>query len=146
MFWKKKKSPIPKQALALKAYLSVSMLMLSEKLTITVARTGLQVFILGMTDMLRQAESLSMEQFVTIYESTLSEYKLLPSMPVRSFINKVGEIASSNTDVAKVMRMGAQSMQMYVVERDANAPSDLFGAVIFAEKNPSGFTELNSSA
>ena len=147
MFWKKKKSTTtPRQTLILKAYLGSSMPLLSGKLSSPIARSGLQVFILGMMDMLRQAESLSLENFITIYEATLSEYKLLPSIPVKLFIEKVGEIAQNNADVAKVMRMGAQSIQMYVAEKDANAPTDILGTVAFAEKNSSSFTELSGIA
>lgn len=147
MFWNKKKtSPAPKQTLILKAYLSVSMALLSEKLSSPVARAGLRVFILGMTDMLRQAESLGWEQFIAIYEAILSEYKLLPSVPVEVFVQRVGEITSTNADIEKVMRQGAQSIHMYVAQHDANAPSDLFGAVLFAEKNASSFTELMNDA
>ena len=143
---KKEDIPIPKQALILKAYLGGGMILMSEKLLNPIARAGLQVFILGMTDMLRQAESLSWEQFIAIYEATLSEYELLPSMPIKAFVDRVGQIASSNGDVEKVMRQGAQSIRMYVAERDANAPTDLIGAVIFAEKNASSFAELKNGA
>ena len=139
---RKKTSSTPKQALILKTYLGGSMMMLSDKLSIPTARLGLQVFILGMTDMLRQTEKLSWDQFIAIYEATLSEHKLPPSMPIEDFVKKIGERASSNEDVAKVMRMGAQSIQMYIGERDANAPTDLVSAAIFAEKNASSFTQM----
>jgi DNA/RNA endonuclease YhcR with UshA esterase domain len=146
MFWKKKKTTTtPRQKSILNAYLSVSMPLLSRNLSSPIARTGLQIFILGMTDKLRQAENLSMDHFIAIYEATLSEYELLPSIPVKIFINKVGKIASINADVAKTMRMGAQSIQMFVAEKDANAPTDIIGTVAFAEKNPSSFTELSGS-
>jgi hypothetical protein len=147
MFWRRKKTtPTPKQALILKAYLTVSMVLLQDKLSSPVARAGLQVFILGMTDMLRQAEGLGWEQFVAIYATTLSDYELLPSIPVEAFVKRVGEIASTNSDIEKVIRQGAQSISMYVAERDANAPTDLLGAVLFAEKNASSFADLENDA
>ena len=143
MFWRRKKTPpTPKQALILKAYLSGSMIILSDKLSNPAVRLGLQVFILGMTDMLRQVENLSWEQFIAIYEATLSEHKLLPSMPVKIFVERIGERASSNGDVEKVMGQGAQSIQMYIAEHDAEAPIDLIGATDFAEKNASSFTQI----
>jgi hypothetical protein len=74
-------------------------------------KTWLQVHILGMTDMLRQAENLSWDQFSAIYEATLLEHNLLPSMPIEDFANGIGERASNNEDVAKVMRVGAESLQ-----------------------------------
>ena len=143
MFWKRKKTPpTPKQAFILKAYLGGSMIMLSDRLSNPAVRLGLQVFILGMTDMLRQVEKLSWEQFIVIYEATLSEHKLLPSMPIKNFVEGIGERASSNGDVEKVMRQGAQSIQMYIAERDGKAPIDLIGAAHFAEKNASSFTQI----
>ena len=146
MFWKRKKTqPTPKQALILKAYLSGSMIMLSDKLSSPAARLGLQVFILGMADMLRQVEKLSWEQFIAIYEATLSEHKLLPPMPIKNFVERIGERASSNGDVEKVMRQGAQSIQMYIAERDANAPIDLISAAHFAERNASSFTQIGGA-
>ena len=134
--------PTPKQALILKSYLNSSMIMLSEELKNPAVRLGLQVFILGMTDMLRQVEELSWEQFIAIYEATLSEHKLLPSMPVANFVERIGEKASSNEDIEMVMRQGAQSIQMYITENDAQAPIDLIGAAHFAEKNASSFTQI----
>jgi hypothetical protein len=42
--------------------------------------------------------------------------------------------------------MGAQSIQMFVAEKDANAPTDILGTVDFAEKNSYSFTELSGSS
>ena len=105
-------------------------------------RLGIQVFILGMTDMCRQAQKLSWEQFIAVYEETLLEHKLLPTMPVKDFVERIEERVSSNGDVAKVMRYGAQSIQMYIAEQDANAPTDLLSAAVFAEKNAGSFTQI----
>ena len=143
MFWRRKKTPpTSKQALILIAYLSGSMIILSDRLSNPAVRLGLQVFILGMTDMLRQVEELSWEQFIAIYEATLSEHKLLPSLPVKIFVERIGERASSNGDVEKVMGQGAQSIQMYIADKDAQAPIDLISAADFAEKNASSFTQI----
>lgn len=140
MFWRRK----PKQALILKTYLSAAMPLVSqERLSNPVVKASLQVFILGMADMLRQAERLGWEDFATIYESALSEFALLPSMPVNSFIDSIGRAASKNADVEKVMRYGAQSIKMYVGERDANAPTDLISAAMFAQNNVASFSDLS---
>ena len=93
-----------------------------------------------MTDMLRQAENLSWDQFSAIYEATVLEHNLLPSMPIEDFANGIGERASNNEDDAKVMRVGAESLQRYIGESDPNAPTDLLGAAIFAEKHASSFS------
>ena len=37
---------------------------------------------------------------------------------------------------------GAQSIEMYVVEKDANAPMDLLSVAVFAEKNAEKFSEI----
>lgn len=132
-----------KQAMLLQAYLRTSMPLASHKVSNPAVSAGLQVFILGMADMLRQAESLDWDQFITLYEATLSEYDLLPSMPIKAFVENVGRIASSNRDVEKVIKYGAQSIRMYAVERDANAPTDLVSAVLFFEKNAPSFTDLS---
>ena len=142
MFWKRK----PKQALILKTYLIAAMPLVSQRqLSNPGAKAGLQVFILGMADMFRQAEKLSWEEFVTIYESALAEFALLPSTPVSSFIDSIGRVASKNADVEKLMRYGAQSIKMWVAEHDANAPTDLISAAMFAEKNVASFSGLDGS-
>ena len=142
-----KKTPeISKKAQILNVYLTGGMMLLSEKLSDPTSRAGLQVFILGMADMLRQAEKLSWEDFVAIYSSVLDEHNILPETPVEEFINKIGGIASTNDEVSRVMKQGAQSISMYVAEKDANAPTDLLGAVLFAEKNKSSFAEIHGRA
>ena len=70
------------------------------------------------------------------------EHKLLPTMPVKDFVERIEERVSSNGDVAKIMRHGAQSIQMYIAEHDANAPTDLLSAAFFAEKNAGSFTQI----
>lgn len=142
MFWKKKPPQIPKQALILKAYLAVSIALLAEKRSNSLARAGMQVFILGMADMLRQAEKLSWEQFIAIYTLVLSENDLLPSIDVEVFVDRVGKLAATGNDIEKLIRQGAQSIHMYVVEHDVNAPMDLLGAVMFTEKNASSFAGI----
>ena len=144
MFWKSKKKPtqIPKQALILKAYLASSTVLLGEKRSNPITKAGLQVFILGMADMLRHAEKLSWDQFIAVYRLVLAENDLLPAMEVDAFVSKVGELAARGGDVEKLIRQGAQSFRMYFVERDANAPIDLIGATMFAEKNPAGFASI----
>ena len=136
----------PKQALILMTYLRVAMPLVSqERLSNPVVKAGLQVFILGMADMLRQVERLSWEEFATIYESALSEFALLPSTPVSSIIDSIGRVALKNADVEKVMRYGAQSIKMYVGERDANAPMDLISAAMFAQNNVASFSDLSGA-
>ena len=141
------KAPVlPKQTAIVQAYLSTSMQIVSGKSSNPAVRAGLQVFILGMTDMLRQAENLTWDQFTALYQAALSEHDLLPSAPIESLVKNIGILAEKNAHVGKLLRYGAQSIRMYVVERDANAPTDLVSVVVFAEKNASSFTELSSLA
>ena len=146
MFWKTKTTPpTPKQALILKAYLSGSMALVSHMLSNPAVKAGLCVYILGMADMLRQSGKLSWEEFIAIYEATLSEYGLLPTMPVKNLVETIGRIASSNQDIDSLMRQGAQSIRTYIVDQDADAPSDLIGAAHFAEQAANSFSKIVSS-
>lgn len=146
MFGRKKNHPeAPKQAQLLKLYLSASMPLVLAKCSNPCVRVGVQVFILGMADMFRQAERLDWGQFVTIYSAALSEYDLLPPKGVEAFVEKVGATASNNADVAKLMRYGAQSIRMYVVERDAQAPTDLISVALFSEENAPSLKDLASA-
>jgi hypothetical protein len=146
MFWRKKNQPeTPKQAQILKAYLSSSLPLVLGKCSDPCVKAGVQVFILGMADMFRQSERLDWSQFIAVYTTSLSDYGLLPSKGIEAFIQEVGDVASRNEDVAKLMRYGAQSIRMYVVERDANAPTDLLSVALFAEKNGSSFKSIASA-
>ena len=137
MFWNRKKPH--KKAQILIAYLAVSMQLISGKLESSSVKFGCQIFILGMADMLRQAEKLDWEDFISIYSAVLEEFDLLPSIPIEDHVEKIGSIASQNEDVERLMRQGAQSISMYIVEKDANAPTDLLGAIYFVEKNEASF-------
>lgn len=135
-------SRMPQQAMLLQSYLNASMPLVSGYMQNRTAMAGLQVFILGMADMLRQAESLSWDQFIAVYEMALSEYGLLPSTPIEAFVQNVGSVAASSPEVEKVMKYGAQSIRMYISEHDANASADLVSAAVFAERNASSFGKL----
>lgn len=143
MFWRKKNIPeLPQQAQILRAYLSSSLPLVLGKCSDPYVKSAVQVFILGMADMLRQAERLDHGQFVAVYAAALSDYDLLPSRDIKAFVQAVGDTASRNEDVAKLMSYGAQSIRMYVAERDADAPTDLLSVALFAEKNTSSFEDL----
>ena len=99
--------------------------------------------LLGVADKIRQTENLNWDQFVELYKNTLSEHGFLPSIPVGQFIEMVGKLASKNSDLERVMRCGAQSIQSYIAEGDAEAPLDVLMATAVAEKNPASFKEIN---
>jgi hypothetical protein len=140
MFWRKKKeAEIHKQALILQTYLAGSSVLIEGRDISPAAKAGIQVFILGMTDMLRQAENLSWDECLTIYNSILLQYNISPSQPVDKFVDLIGRLVSTNEDIAKVMRVGAQSITMYVSEKDADAPIDLLSVIPFAEENVNSF-------
>lgn len=143
MFWRKKEqSETPKQAQILRDYLSSSLPLVLERCSDPFVRAAVQVFILGMADMLRQVERLSWDQFIAVYTTALSDYDLLPSKGAEAFAQTVGAIASENPDVAKLMSYGAQSIRMYVVEHDADAPTDLISVTQFSETNGPSLREL----
>jgi hypothetical protein len=142
MFWKKKKTKTPKQALILQTYLAGSTLLLEGRTISPAAKAGIQVFILGMADKLRQAENLNWEEFIAVYSSTLSQYKILPSRPVAKFIDHIGSLASTDVTIAEVMKMGAQSITMYVSQRDADAPTDLLNVPPIAEQFKGSFERI----
>jgi hypothetical protein len=140
MFWKKKKKiEVPKQALVLQAYFAGSTVFMEGRSISPAGKSGLQVFILGMVDMLRQAENLSWEEFLEIYNFILSQHNILPRLPIEKFVDKVESLVSSDENVAKIMRVGAQSITMYMAENDANAPLDLLSVIPFAEDCQSSF-------
>lgn len=138
-------SSVPKHSQIISLYLSGSLPLVHEKLSNLCVKAGVQVFILGMTDMLRQVEGLDWSQFIATYDAILSAHGVVPPGGAEAFVQKVGSIASENKNVEKIMRQGAQSIQMYVVERDAEAPTDLISAVLFSEKNASSFEQLVSA-
>lgn len=143
MFWRKKKQvEPPKQIAALQAYLSSSFPLVRGKVSNPHVRVAIQVFVLGMADMLRQAERLDWEQFIAVYSSALSDLALVPDMGAGAFVQAAGQAAQRNEAVQKLMSHGAQSIRMFVAERDADAPTDLIAAALFAEKNSDSLSEL----
>lgn len=133
---------VPKHAQIISLYLSSSLPLVREKCSDPCVRAGVQVFILGMTDMLRQVEGLDWGQFIAAYGAILSAHGLVPPRGVEAFAQKVGSIAAANADIEELMRQGAQSIRMYVAEHDAEAPTDLISAALFSEKNASSFQQL----
>ena len=94
MFWKKKKSgKIPKKVMLLQTYLAGSTVLIPGRERSPAARAGIQVFILGMADMLRQVESLTWEEFLEIYKTILSQHNILPAIQIEKFVNSIGDIA-----------------------------------------------------
>lgn len=143
MFWQKKEVPQPKShGQILKSYLSCSMPLVVGKCSDPHVKACVRVFVLGMADMIRQVEQLDHAQFISAYAEALSANNLLPSKGAGEFVKSVGAIAPKNESVAKIIRYGAQSIRMFVVERDPEAPTDLLSVVVFAEKNSSSFNEL----
>lgn len=136
-------SELPKSVTFLYTYLACGTVTISLESLSKVERSALQVFILGMTDMLRQTEDLSWSQFIDLYKDLLTKYKLSPSTPIENFIGKIENSTSKNKDVEAILKEGAESIRRFLVERDAEAPIDLMRAKLFASKNPSSFSELN---
>ncbi len=146
MFWGKKSPPQkPSHTNVLGVYLSGVMPLVIPKCSDPCTKAGIQVFILGMADKLRQTEKLDWPQFISVFSGALSRYGLIPLQGADEFARKVGASAPNNKDIEKLMRYGAQSIQMFVHERDANAPSDLISTVVFLESNGASFSHLTDA-
>lgn len=65
-------SSVPKQAQIINFYLGPSLPLVREKCATPCVKAGVQVFILGMTDMLRQVEKLDWPKFIAVYDAILS--------------------------------------------------------------------------
>lgn len=143
MFWKKKKETNNSMhVLLIETHLSGGMPLIKGKLTNPSTRIAVQIFILGMADMLRQADNLPWEEYISICKSLFQNHNLIPPMGVEEFIEIVSQKVGANEEVAKIMRYGAQSIEMYFVEKDANAPMDLLSVAVFAEKNADNFSGI----
>ena len=57
-------------------------------------------------------------------------------------VEAVGHAANAEEPVAQLVQNGAQSIQMYIGERDGMAPVDLSLAVAFAKANESAFSSI----
>ena len=143
MFWKKRKETnVSRNILLIESHLSIGMPLVVEKLANPAAKVAVQLFILGMADMLRQAEKLSWEEYVSICRILFDNHNLQPSNGIEDFIEKVIQVVNLNEEVARMMRYGAQSIETYVVEKDTNAPMDLLSVAMFAENNESKFIDI----
>jgi hypothetical protein len=106
------------------------------------ARIAAQVFILGMLDMQRQVEGLSMEEFSDVYEFVLDAHGLLPEHPVPEFIDTIAKEAANDQRIGQLWIDGAHSLRAYVAEKDHEAPIDLARAVRYGVANPAVFSGL----
>lgn len=89
---------------------------------------------MGIVDQLAQRQQLTSKQFTDRYTEVLIAIDLLPNEPVEEFVRKIERAVSDNQEeVSKLMRVGAQSIRMYLDERDAQAPTDLLQAVAFGK-------------
>ena len=146
MFWGKKKEPSePSKILyMLNAYLSGAPGMSSRDKTLH--RLGFQVHILGMTCTAMKATFSSPDQLnpVRIYEELLTEHDLLPSMPIKDFVDGILAASLNNEDIAEALETGGESFQRYIVESDPMAPFELIGSGKFAENHASSFSQFVS--
>ena len=106
------------------------------------ARMAAQVFILGMIDMQRQVEGLSMKEFTDTYEFVLDAHGLLPEEPIPALIDAIGQAAASDQRIGRLMIDGAHSFRAFVADGDHEAPFDLARAVNFGISNAAIFGRL----
>ena len=113
--------------------------LISAQLVNDPIKAGVRLFVLGMVDKLRQAHQFSWDEFIAICTEIFKENELLPNMPMKEFLNEIQNNVADNEDLAKIMRVSAQSIQMYVSERDAQAPMDLISVPQFVKGAESSF-------
>lgn len=127
---------------ALDLYLLGGFPLIMGSLRNPIVRICAQIFILGMVDMKRSAEGLSIEEFIAEYDSLLARHDLSLHVPTEVFVQAIGQAASENKEIENLMRDGATSIKSYIVDSDADAPSDLGRAIIYAEKHERVFSPL----
>jgi len=139
MFWKKQAPRISGPTKLLQIYLSSVPFFSTTELN-PASKAAVQVFILGMVDMLRQKEKLSSEEFLSINEESLSHVGLLPDMSIQQFVDHIGKVASSENVIEEMLAFGAQSIRMFVTESDPEAPIDVLMAIKSVETNAKPFS------
>ncbi|MBD3648640.1 MAG: hypothetical protein HUJ31_14575 [Pseudomonadales bacterium] len=142
MFWRKRKKEIDASVKLLDLYLAGSTVFFPGRERTPSESAAVQVFMLGMADMQRQVKDTSWDNFLEIYKSILAKYGLAPRIATGRFVDVIGNVASKDEIVERVMILGAQSIARWVGERDANAPIDLIGATKFAQDHPDSFIEV----
>ncbi len=107
-----------------------------------VARVGIQIFILGMVDMKRNVEKLSMAEFVSSYHSLLDRHDLALPVPTESFVEVVTEEARRSEDIRHLINEGAMAIRAYIANQEADAVVDLARAAVFAKENPGAISKI----
>jgi hypothetical protein len=98
-------------------------------------RIACQLFVLGMVDMLRSVNKLESPQFMTLLRGVLADHDLTPETSVERFADRAGRAAQTSNVVGRIIDEGTKSIRSYVVDRDADAPTDLGRIALYAQKN-----------
>lgn len=98
-------------------------------------QTACRLFMLGVVDMISQANHLDSSQFLALLQAALAEHQLTPQSSIESFVELAGQAARKFDVVDQIIREGANSIRDYVTNRHADASADLLRVAIHAEKN-----------
>lgn len=134
-----KAAAAPREAKVLSIYLLAALPLVAHELSSAAARGGAQVHILGMTDLLSQIHKWSADQYFVAYRNALHACELVPNLSIPEFVKRIAVLAETNEAIEKTMRVAAQSIRLFVAERDPNAPIDLAQAILFAKKHAATF-------
>jgi len=116
-------------------YLAVGMPLVEGKLQDEGIRRALQIFILGIVDFVSQAEDLAEQEFHLLIDRILKSHGL-DDYPPDNLCHFAPQWIKQHPRFEQIMRMGAQSIQRYYGEKDAQAPLDLAQVVLFTEMHP----------
>ena len=93
-----------------------------EKLQRRLNQMMAQFFYLGVIDFLRQAESLTDQEFYILIAKTFDRYEIPLTMPVQQYLAKATEYIESLPSLENAMYLGAESFKNYWAEKDTAAP------------------------
>jgi len=124
--------------LLIKVYLTNAYAILpEERLNAPGMRTCIKYYQLGIIDFVAQVENLSDDDFYLLIENIFrgfSDIKDISRKDTENFITQAKKNIDENSTLRLAMEKGASSFKEYWFKKDALAPFDLIGFVIFLEK------------
>jgi|TARA_B110001450_G_C17271678_1_gene339759 hypothetical protein len=99
-----------------------------------VEATATRLFLMGVTDFLRQANNISNQDFIKLYSMALEELNVLPSYPVEKYMDFISNQINSNETVNEIVREGAESIFWYVKNDHGKEVLDLLSTLKSVQK------------
>jgi hypothetical protein len=91
--------------------------------------TAIRLFLLGVTDFVRQANELSNEDFIALYSLALNKLNVLPSYPVGQYIEFISSKINANETASEIVWEGAESISSYVTNDHGKEALDLLATL-----------------